>query len=271
MNSDIKSEQRFEFGKNWLDYIQQNYGEEVVQTSMNHILSFMGVENLNGNTFLDIGCGSGLHSVAALQAGAQSVHSFDYDPNSVAATQFVKQQAAMDRDWKIEQGSVLDSEYMMKLPKFDIVYSWGVLHHTGAVWEALKNASETVKDGGRFYIALYAADVQIDPTPEFWLDIKRRYVSANWFVRRYFDAWYIWRFMMNKNLKNLPVVFARMRSHKKNRGMSMMTDIRDWLGGWPMEFVYDDEVIKYCERLGFELKNIKTGEACSEYLFSKIG
>jgi 2-polyprenyl-6-hydroxyphenyl methylase/3-demethylubiquinone-9 3-methyltransferase len=53
------------------------------------------------------------------------------------------------------------------------------------------------------------------------------------------------------------------------RGMELMTDIRDWLGGWPMEFVLDDEVVNFVDKLGFHLKNIKKGEACTEFLFQR--
>ena len=71
----------------------------------------------------------------------------------------------------------MDDEYMNNLSLFDIVYSWGVLHHTGDVWHAIENAASRVKPGGIFYIALYSADVQIDPGPDFWLGIKKKYVS----------------------------------------------------------------------------------------------
>lgn len=263
------TEKRFEFGKNWLDFIQKNYGQDNIDTSKNHILGFLGRENLNGMSFLDIGCGSGLHSIAVLQAGANPVHSFDYDPNSVTATRYLQGIAGNPSNWTVKQGSVLDDAYMDQLPKYDLVYSWGVLHHTGDVWHAIKNAAGRVRDGGLFYIALYSADVQIDPTPQFWLDIKQKYVSSGWLTRHGMELWYVWRFMLNRNPSNIPSFLKRMREHKKNRGMNIFTDIRDWLGGWPMEFVYDADVINFCENLGFRLDKIKTGEACTEFLFTR--
>jgi SAM-dependent methyltransferase len=260
-------EQRFEFGKNWHDFIQKTFSKEQVQISKRHILEFMGRSNLDGLSVLDIGCGSGLHSSAMLDAGAASVHGFDYDENSVKATRFIQEQLGKPSNWTAEQGSVLDDAYVGRLPLYDFVYSWGVLHHTGDVWHAIRNAASRVKPGGLFYIALYSADVQVDPTPEFWLGVKRKYVSSGWATRRMMDWWYVWRFQINKNLFMLPDFVKRMREYKKNRGMNIFTDIRDWLGGWPMEFVYDKDAIAFVEKLGFKLEKIATGEANSEFLF----
>lgn len=265
MNAEV--EQRFEFGKNWNEFIRQNFGQDKVEISKRHMLKFMERENLDGLSFLDIGCGSGLHSIAALQSGAAVVHGFDYDANSVAATRFVQEQAGNPKNWTVQQGSVLDDAFAGALPKYDVVYSWGVLHHTGDVWHAIRNAAQCVKPGGTFYIALYSADVQIDPPPEFWLEVKKKYVAAGWMTRRLMDAWYVWRFQLNRNIFRLPEFMRRVRDYKENRGMDVFTDIRDWLGGWPMEFVRDADAISFCEKLGFKLKNIATGEANTEFLF----
>ena len=121
--------------------------------------------------------------------------------------------------------------------------------------------------GGLFYIALYSADVQIEHTPEFWLNIKRKYVASGSLKRHFMDWWYVWNFIMNKNIFQFSTFLKRAQEYKKNRGMSIFTDIRDWMGGWPMEFVYDADAIKFCEDMGFKLINMATGEANSEFLF----
>ena len=264
------AEQRFEFGRNWHDFIQKNFGEEAVAVSKKHMLGFLERSELDRLSVLDIGCGSGLHSIAALEAGASVVHGFDYDPDSVAATRYVQAQVGHPANWTVEQGSVLDDAFMARLPTYDLVYSWGVLHHTGAVWHAIENAGQRVKPGGLFYIALYSADVQIDPTPEFWLAVKRRYVAGGWCTRRWLDLWYIWRFYMGKNPLRLPQFLRIARDYKTKRGMNVMTDVRDWLGGWPMEFCYDEDVKQFvAAKLDMDLVKTATGEANTEFLFRR--
>src|SRR5882724_6872543 len=132
--------QRFEFGQNWKKYIERSFSQEKVEVSKRHILAFLMRSDLQGSTFLDIGCGSGLHSLGALQLGAAEVISFDYDKKSVEATSILYKYAGEPKNWKIMQGSVLDEQFMASLSKADIVYSWGVLHHTGDVWRAISNA-----------------------------------------------------------------------------------------------------------------------------------
>ena len=261
------SEMRFGFGDNWKDFIGSNFSIERVEISKKHMLEFMGCQDFSGRDFLDLGCGSGLHSMAALISGATHVHGFDYDHNSIAASNLIREKMGNPPNWTTEQGSVLDDAFMTRLPRFQIVYSWGVLHHTGDVWHAIRNAAGRVAPGGLFYIALYSADVQTDPTPEFWLDVKRKYLAGGSFTRRMMELWYIWRFMIVRPERHFSTLLHMMRQYKKNRGMNMMTDIRDWLGGWPMEFVYDNDAIDFVAKLGFELKNIATGEANTEFLF----
>ncbi len=260
---------RFEFGENWSDYVQKNFSTEKVEISKQHILKFAKRRDLNDLTVLDIGCGSGLHSLAMLRAGAKLVDGFDYDPKSVSATRYIQQKIGEPPNWAVRQGSVLDDTFIESLPLYDLVYSWGVLHHTGDVWRALRNAASRVKPGGLYYVALYSADIHVDPPPEFWLAVKRRYVAAGWVTRRFMELWYIYRFQLSRNPFRLPGFLRRAREYKKSRGMNIFTDLRDWLGGWPMEFVYDKEAIDFCEKLGFKLSEIATGEANTEFLFMR--
>jgi SAM-dependent methyltransferase len=262
------TEERFAFGRNWKKYVENSFGQERVEIAKAHMSRFLGLTGLQGLTFLDIGCGSGLHSLAALQLGADEVVSFDYDPKSVEATFMLFTHAGRPANWKIMQGSVLDERFMETLTKSGIVYSWGVLHHTGDVWRAIRNAAIPLARGALFYIALYSADVHKDPPPDFWLATKRKYLAASSFGKWKMELWYVWRFQMGRKISALPTVLRRAREYKKNRGMSYFTDIRDWLGGWPMEFCYDDEVKRFVvDQLRLQLANVRTGEANTEFLF----
>jgi 2-polyprenyl-6-hydroxyphenyl methylase/3-demethylubiquinone-9 3-methyltransferase len=143
----------------------------------------------------------------------------------------------------------------------------GVLHHTGDVWRAIENASKTVAKGGLFYVALYSEDVQTDP--QFWLGVKQKYNRASDSRRRLMEWWYVWNFVMNRDPRRSGEVFTRILRHRFTRGMSFFVDIRDWLGGWPIEFTRDADVVNYLAARGFEKVNIKTSEACTEFLLRR--
>lgn len=263
------NEYRFEFGANWADFVDKHFSQERADISRRHLLDFLGRESLEELRVLDIGCGSGLHSLAAWQARARSILSFDYDPQSVATTRALHQLVNALEEWQILQGSVLDADFMAGLPQADLVYSWGVLHHTGDVWGALRQACGRVAPGGQLYIALYSADVQKNPPPEYWLDVKRRYVAASPWQRRWMELWFLFRHRMNRKPWRLPALLRHAWHYKKSRGMNYMTDVRDWLGGWPMEFCYDADVVSFVSAAGFSLEKMKTGQANTEFLFSR--
>ncbi|CAO3441358.1 methyltransferase domain-containing protein [Azospirillum endophyticum] len=264
--------ERFAFGKNWSDYIAKHFSEERLALSQKELLQFLGVADLKGLSFIDIGSGSGLHSLAAFRAGAERIHSFDYDPLSVETTRQLWRMAGEPAHWTVERGSVLDRAYLERLGRFDIVYSWGVLHHTGAMWQAVRNLAPLIKRPGRVYLALYATEKHDDPTPSYWLDLKQRYNRAGWLQQRFMEVGYIWRFLCGRSIRLL-LAFPRMVvEHKQLRGMNLYTDIKDWLGGWPMEFAAAHEVAEIAsEQLGLEAVQVQLGKANTEYLFTTRG
>jgi SAM-dependent methyltransferase len=260
---------RFGFGKNWGRFIKKHFSEERIENSRQHLLNFLQMSDLHGKSFLDIGCGSGLHSFAALRAGASKILSFDYDPVSVKTTLKLKGYAGHPVQWQVMQGSILEDAFLRTLEPADIVYSWGVLHHTGNMWMAMDNAARLIKPGGLFYVALYDFDICENPPPEFWLEVKCKYNRSKWPGKRKMELWYIWRFILCNNLFRIPLFLIQIAGYKQRRGMALYTDIVDWLGGWPMEFAKRIDVKAWAECQNLETVIMKTGEANTEYLFRR--
>ncbi len=145
--SEVTAGQRFEFGANWTRFLRL-LNEDRIKQAEQSLRDMLGFDDLTDKRFLDIGSGSGLFSLAARRLGA-SVHSFDYDLQSVACTQELKHRYFPDDTaWVVDEASVLDREYLSRLGQFDVLYSWGVLHHTGAMWQALENVAPLVNGGG---------------------------------------------------------------------------------------------------------------------------
>lgn len=262
---------RYEFGRNWSRFVRSSFTQERCDVAKRRILEFVRRESMEGLDFLDVGCGSGLHSLAAWQSGARKVHSFDYDPHSVAATRLLWERAGRPANWHVEQGDVLDRGYVESLGRWNFVYSWGVLHHTGEMWRAIENAQTAVAEDGLFYIALYSADADFQPSKEFWLDVKKKYNLASPIQRRRMEWWYVWNFYLDRSAKKVPTLLKRWLTYKYQRGMDLFADMRDWLGGWPMEYAGDQETVDFVEQRGFQLANVATGQACSEFLFTRSG
>ncbi len=263
---------RYEFGKNWTQYVEQHFSDERVAIAQNSMLRFLNLKDLKGKKFLDIGCGSGIHSLAAYRAGADQVTSFDFDKDSVSITQKLHELSGSPSNWFVSQGSVLDREFLATLPLSDIVYSWGVLHHTGEMWTAIENASGRLEEDGVFFIALYTSDVFISPSPEYWLKIKQDYNRSSSLGKRKMEWAYALRSTIIPYLRRGWNPLRPILGYKRSRGMSYWTDVKDWLGGWPMEFAGIAETKALCsDRLNLELLNINAGEANTEYLFRKKG
>jgi len=230
------------------------------------------MNDFEGRAFLDIGCGSGLFSLAARKLGAK-VHSFDLDPLSVlCATELKKRYFPEDVKWTIDQANVLDVDYLNSLGQFDFVYSWGVLHHTGAMWQALKNVIPLVAEEGKLYISIY--NDQGDASRR-WAALKRFYnqspkpvrisvvlmVGALWFIRSAFI-----RLIQFKN----PLPFKEWTEEKEYRGMSVWHDLVDWVGGYPFEVAKPEEIFDFYRERGFVLMRLKTRGGklgCNEFLF----
>jgi 2-polyprenyl-6-hydroxyphenyl methylase/3-demethylubiquinone-9 3-methyltransferase len=233
----------------------------------------LDMPNLEGRSFLDSGCGSGLFSLAAMRLGARRVFSFDYDPDSVAcAAELKRRYFAGSPQWTIQQGSVLDDEYLQRTGRFDIVYCWGVLHQTGDMWKALETIIRPVGEGGRLFISIYNHQPLWTPV---WKGIKRTYNA----VPRPLGLVMVWIYLVLKTpvvaMRGLPG--GRNRAEGKRaggrRGMSWYYDAVDWVGGYPHETASPEAVFRFYRDRGFRLTELTTvggGSGCNQFVFQRV-
>ncbi len=259
MNSTIT----FSFGKNWMDFNKQ-VTEEEIEKAKDDLVFWIGEGNISGKRILDLGCGSGIHSLCLYELGAGELISFDYDPYSVSATRQYWEKRDKPSNWKLSEGSVLDKDFIDRLGKFDLVYSWGVLHHTGNMWQAINNALSLVSDKGLFYLTIYK-----DDNYQRSVKIKERFNASSGLGKKMMIYKEIMKIMAKRALTfRNPFVWNR----KIERGMNIYHDIVDWLGGLPYEAASEDEMLQWGIANKLQLKRIKcqSGKgSCNYYLFQK--
>jgi 2-polyprenyl-6-hydroxyphenyl methylase/3-demethylubiquinone-9 3-methyltransferase len=181
-----------------------------------------------------------------------------------------------DNNWKVDQGNVLDTTYLNSLGQFDIVYSWGVLHHTGNMWQALENVVPLVWDGGKLFISIYNDQ---GPLSQFWKSVKNVYNCSSKpnkiLIILLFGAFFETRSAIMRILRwKNPLPFKYWKEKKKSRGMSVWYDLVDWVGGYPFEVAKPEEIFDFYRKRGFVLIKLKTcggGLGCNEFVFVRKG
>lgn len=271
--SNLKAiESHFKFGENWSSY-SDLINEDRIRSSVEGLQKLLGDNGVLEKRFLDIGCGSGLHSFAALLLGAKEIVATDLDSDSVKTTEKVLAKHGAGKPYRVMRISVFDLPDQLK-PDFDVVYSWGVLHHTGAMVEAISRAAAMVVPNGLFVFALYRKT----PYCGLWRAEKKWYSKASLRQQEIARTIYILFFRLGLCLTGRS--FKRyVAEYKKMRGMEFLHDVHDWLGGYPYESISPPEVDRLLREHGFALVRRFTrpgltavlGSGCDEYVYQKTG
>jgi len=268
--TEVQLGERFTFGENWRQFLAVLNDQRIAEAEAS-LRTMLEVDSLQGQTFLDIGSGSGLFSLAARRLGAR-VHSFDYDPSSVGCTSELRRRyTPHDLEWKIERGSALDPAYLTTLGQFDVVYSWGVLHHTGQMWQALELAAGLVKPRGKLFIAIYNDQ---GFKSHVWRVIKRTYCRAPRWLKPfvlYPVAARLWGPTLLRDLLKLKPL-ASWKSYYRSRGMSPWRDVVDWVGGYPFEVARPEQIFDFFRQRGFQLCKLVTaggGLGTNQFVFER--
>jgi 2-polyprenyl-6-hydroxyphenyl methylase/3-demethylubiquinone-9 3-methyltransferase len=196
----------------------------------------------------------------------------DYDPDSVACTREVKQRFLPEAShWTIDWGNALDGPALADLGEWDVVYSWGVLHHTGAMWDALANVAQLVAPDGALFISIYNDQGR---RSRGWRGVKQLYNGGTLgraTVTAVFVPYFAGKTFAASLLQgNNPV--SAFRDYKRERGMSITHDWFDWLGGYPFDVARPDEIFSFYSERGFTLERmttVGTGLGCNEFVFRK--
>lgn len=270
---EVAAGERFAFGENWSRFLRL-VDDGRIDEAERSLRTMLRCERLDGRRFLDVGCGSGLFSLAAHRLGAV-VHSFDYDPSSVAcAVELRRRFGDAGPSWTIEQGSVLDEDFMARFQgTYDVVYSWGVLHHTGSMWRAVTLALAATAPGGQCFLALYNRQPGLS---DWWLSVKKLYNALpRWLQPVMVLPFYLWFVAVGlaADLLHGRNPLERFRGTGR-RGMSMYRDVVDWVGGLPFEVASPEEVLVVARTHGLDLESMRTvggRHGCNEFVFRRLG
>jgi SAM-dependent methyltransferase len=261
----------FSFGRNWLKFVDR-LDERRIALAESSLRRSFGGQTLAGETFLDLGSGSGLFSLCALRLGAAAVVSVDVDSSSIACAEELRRRTA-DGDsarWSVRRGSVLDDAFRSTLEPASRVYSWGVLHHTGDMWRAVEHALALVAPGGLFALALYTPPRR----PQVHRALKRTYNRLPAPARPALAAAYAGGVLAYKAGVQRVDPVRHVREYGENaRGMSFWRDVEDWLGGLPWEYATSDEVGAFVAARGFAVVDVQEqgSGGNNEYLLRNVG
>ena len=267
------SEEQFDFGSNWRAFSRHALTAERVQQAKGDFSDLLGEIQLQNRSFVDIGFGQGLSLLTATAMGARSV-GCDINPVCAAVLKENQSRAFPELDTRaipVVVGSILEESVVAALREqatteqsgtYDIVHSWGVLHHTGDMETAIRNAASLVGPDGNFIIAIYNRHWSSGP----WTVIKRAYVrspkgSQRLIIGLLWPAIFIAKWLVTGRS---PL--------RQTRGMDFYYNVVDWVGGYPYEYGSIEEIKRRVEALGFATERVIPAEVptgCNEFVFRR--
>jgi len=174
---------KFSFWKNWENFLKK-LDQKKIDQAKQYLIDFMWwIDHIQNKTIIDFWSWSWLMSLAFVLLWAKKVVSIDIDDSSLACTQFLKHKFTIDDSKRdIRKWSILDKNLIKNLEKFDVVYSWWVIHHSWNMWEGLDHIAQLVKPSWLLYLAIYNNNTYpLEGTSKLWVKIKRIYSKAKIF------------------------------------------------------------------------------------------
>jgi SAM-dependent methyltransferase len=269
---------KFAFGKNWAGFLE-TLNDEKIKVAQESMQRLLGIDDLQNRRFLDAGSGSGLFSLSAYRLGAP-VTSFDVDHDSVGCAQELRERFCEDESrWIVLHGSLTDTGFLKDMGRFDVVYCWGVAHHTGQMWSSIGHLIRNVDSGGLLVLAIYNDQLYISRA---WNVVKRIYQRLpGWLRPGYVAAIGSVTFLKRLTItllagilrlvafRNPLVPFTNWIRQTQASGMHGWHDLVDWVGGWPFEVARPEEIFRFMRDRGFRLQELttSTGHGCNEFVF----
>lgn len=253
----------FDFGANWMQFSAERVDPSRLGIAARSLQTLLQRETLQGLSVLDIGCGSGLFSIAAAQLGAARVVGVDVNPRCVVVSEQNRDNLAPHTPITFRQGSALRPADLEKLGQFDLVYAWGSLHHSGAMWDAIRHVARQVGPGGTLVLAIYNKHI----TSPIWTWIKWFYNQLPGFGQRAMAILFAGIIYVAK------LLVTRRNPLEKERGMDFWYDVIDWIGGYPYEYASIDEIVAFMRGAGFEVRNVVPAQVptgCNEFVFARV-
>ena len=253
----------FDFGSNWAEFSKRHVDQSRLKMACQSMRALLGAENIGGKSFIDVGCGSGLFSIAAHRLGAAKVVGIDVNQRCIEIAQANRDLLAPGAPIEFHIASVLDVEQLKGFGTFDLVYAWGSLHHTGSMWNAVHNVLRCVAPEGILVLAIYNKH----STSPAWRSIKWFYNQVPQLIQRFMI------FIFAGVIYGAKFLVTRTNPLKKERGMDFWFDVVDWVGGYPYEYATVSEVTNIVTSRGFQLRQVVPASVptgCNEFLFQRL-